>query len=1705
MSFQLKLEGNISVEDTTHGNVVGVAIQDQMVNVDAVRYFLLQEHDSQTVSTVTPYTKGHGYVNIQLPTYIKNIHETHIGGLIEWDTEYSVYMMAIDAYKNPSKLVFGGRGRRIQASPPDVTNRRFVLDPIHGINIQATITRTNLLPYSFHVLNFKTEQTHHNLHNIITNIGNLECSFSDNKSMEFDSSNISNISNTFFDDGTYTSILDLTSYNHVYINVISEHEMSYVFHHKISPIREPRTDLILSDVDLLINDDDFIQLQLSIPNTIDVAFRYFATVFDFDVNDPRIDRTMIHSSTKKNAITDDYFIYEYFDDDFVVKRKTVNLNHLFVFVQLLDVRTGQSSQIYKHNINLISHAPSIQVVHHSKSYHSGVNVISNLTVSNFLPFTYNVVLFTEAMTTPDILSFFNSNAYNKHLTINDENMRIESNLFETFTGEGLKTTPYIDETQTHYLYIMCKSYHTDCNIVEVVLPNLSAPLSLTPVACHMKHNNVDDVLVSIQFDVHGANLMTSVFVSNVEYDTSNIQTVFDSTDIPKLSANLEVSPQLYIDSYVFNSTSYPRDLHDSVYHLYVHTTNTESGQRSTIDHFPMDVALSVPLIKSVVFEKSFISGILSNVTFYDLVPSNAPIAYDVIAGSSAISNPDILFVNTPKVTSSNIAVNFYTTDVYDSIHLLHNTYVDETITHHMYIHVKRANDSCVFEYMIPPSSNIIEGTLPIVTSVSNITTSTIHLDFDDSPNTLYKTVLTNESVSVTHSNIIHKLFELPFIERQHTSFDKYYNHINDTLPIDRSVHDDTYFAYSMSLNTVNGQTSNVIHQEIDVSNSLPDVSNLTIVKSYPNGVYLTGNVSTVNEIPYIVNYELKTEENYQFVYSNVEYTGDQYINMHVPLYLDVTKTHVFHVFIANELRRSLQEKISVNVSEQRTDMNVTQLNVKHIYERSIECEFEIANINHVYYRVLTTITDVDVTTPLELVSFVPATGDPLTISEVFADGVFVDRSPSDANYFVHVQTKDQTTGQISDPQTFQLDVTTRPPTVANVDYTKSYEDGIHLTANIEPTNTALNYEVYHDVFTTRQTTNDVITYLLTKTPFESNIPHTLESNINSVDYVNEYENHYGYILVHSYHETPQLIETVIPNVTTKRTDMNITQLHVKHIYESSIECEFEISNITHVYYRFLSTTTDVDVTTQMELVSFVPVTDDPLTISKVFTEGSFVDRSPSDTHYFVHVQTKDQTTGQISDLKTFQLDVTTQPPSVTNVAYTKSYEDGIHLTANIEPTNTALNYEVYHDVFTTRQTTDDVITHLRTKTPFESNVAYTLESNVNSVNYVNEVETHYGYILLKGYHDESLLIETVIPHAVVKRTDLNIANVSVYHIQKEVVYCDTLFYEYQNISNIEFQFVVMTFDRPVSEIEDVLNEQPFRVFTKRFEITKVMNATLTAQLDRQESDRLYFMYMRLRDAKTGQFSDVRKYTLNVELPAIELRNIEYIRGNEYVLLSANVASPLSNLEYEYHMFVSNVDENEHTLMTMDSTLFVPSVSDHIQSNINTVFENNELYYGYIIVQNTHGAITTHKSKLYSHGSGRSSLTLRELKTVDVSTSGVFIHFDANEPDVQHSTLTTAQYYDPYNEELITLLKAQAFVDGFESNITAYVDTMEALEDTIPLEAYQLLYTYVLGRKSNTYSDVYVISYTVPFNTQTTFYLRDDFAPPVVQRFSIQLK
>jgi hypothetical protein len=79
----------------------------------------------------------------------------------------------------------------------------------------------------------------------------------------------------------------------------------------------------------------------------------------------------------------------------------------------------------------------------------------------------------------------------------------------------------------------------------------------------------------------------------------------------------------------------------------------------------------------------------------------------------------------------------------------------------------------------------------------------------------------------------------------------------------------------------------------------------------------------------------------------------------------------------------------------------------------------------------------------------------------------------------------------------------------------------------------------------------------------------------------------------------------------------------------------------------------------MELDEYKPLSVKKLTITKILNESTFEDRVATDTIYYVNIQTKDNTTGQIGDLRTFEIDVSTVTPSISNIEYTKSYEDGI--------------------------------------------------------------------------------------------------------------------------------------------------------------------------------------------------------------------------------------------------------------------------------------------------------------------------------------------------------------------------------------------------------------------------------------------------------------
>jgi hypothetical protein len=166
-----------------------------------------------------------------------------------------------------------------------------------------------------------------------------------------------------------------------------------------------------------------------------------------------------------------------------------------------------------------------------------------------------------------------------------------------------------------------------------------------------------------------------------------------------------------------------------------------------------------------------------------------------------------------------------------------------------------------------------------------------------------------------------------------------------------------------------------------------------------------------------------------------------------------------------------------------------------------------------------------------------------------------------------------------------------------------------------------------------------------------------------------------------------------------------------------------------------------------------------------------------------------------------------------------------------------------------------------------------------------------------------------------------------------------------------------------------------------------------------------------------------------------------------------------------------------------------------------------MYYGYIITKSYHGHINTYRTKIYSGGLGlleRSSLILSELQTTHLSQTNVEINFKSSEPLIKHTTLTTQTYYDVFDGILISTMKSLSYIDGTQSNINTYVQTINDLNVNINLETEKIYYTYVMGKLNDVYSDVYVISYLVPVNVVTTYFLRKDYEPPKINDINVTM-
>ena len=1147
---QLDIGGNVG------GTIESIAIEDTGVNLDSLFQMLFSESTNNVYSERTIYT-GPGTVNFTLTKYIKNVHRTDVHDVLLWDTEYSIYALAVDTNQIPSELIFLGRGSKQSLQPPLVTAPVFDKgysnsDKSGYIRLQTSLIKTNDLPYVFAFVVFASIQTDSDIYNFFENANestNGMVFIRGNKNLDVDRT-----VNEIYDDD-YEILMDTTLEHYGYLYVQSDHRSNYTMY--VLPAKtNPRNDIQVTQINVLILDYVFIKVEMIIENPARIFVEYITSEVLLTI--PEALAQIEQNGNRTNPVLESFLISSILQSDGTYLQRIASTSQYFVYVRSVDVTTGQRTLTSQFILNTTSGLPTLSRSQIGPMSHAdGISVNIGLNATDALNFTFNLVVFNSKQTSESIVMFFQDQSYNDNYISTYTDHDFIASILTCFNTD-LNEVGYIDTTTDHYVYVYVKNYHNDDHVYEFEVTRLSEPEDLDEHSVNVVMLEKDTISLRENNFVADTEIKYLVCISDISdgdveaFLSQNTNGVFSTSQV--LNENL---------------TFQNRSIHDVTYLVFTQKQNTLTGQKSMIKKTHINTDLPLPVFKEVSFYTNTNTGILFRGELHvDDIVYGVPYTMDVFSSETPLSNALDFFRERENIIQSNtINTNFEVvlfeplidydfTNQYTIYTYLKNE-LHEKVQLHYSPGVTPRTDMKVRNVII----KTISDTVTVTTTVEHYTNLELFCIVTD----FYTTIeaITPKLQTMPILNVILTANETDLEVSQ------YYNNITDTLPTARQIGDGTYHVYVQHKDVISGQLSTVGYKELIVNVSVPVLVTPLVNIVYGTGVRVQSSTLPSNELPYHLDFVIDEDEHADYTsFFDTNTTLNRLTNQVGPQPIDVTFTNVYnnsllsttyvqetinyylYAWLSNGVNHQIIKYIIPHQSVPRTNMEISGVEVKEKTSSSITVQLNSiygTNLEYVWYVSDTQSPDTPTTTTRTMSSTI-------LIEEYYdSEWILRTRNVDDTSYYLYVSTLDITTGQFTATREFVLDVRGDLPNVTILRYSKSYpEQQIEITTAIRVYDD-LPFTLTFEVFPTPQ---DVTSPTL----FDHGIElvssgtgqHTLTKE--SID-VDETQSHYGYLRCVTHHFSQSLTEIVIaPNLPMKREDLLIYDIGVTQISNETVTC-----------------------------------------------------------------------------------------------------------------------------------------------------------------------------------------------------------------------------------------------------------------------------------------------------------------------------------------------------------------------------------------------------------------------------------------------------------------------------------------------------------------------------------------------------------------------
>ena len=588
----------VTISGGVSGFICGIMIKDIDINPDAVFNFLLGEHNAQKYSTKVAFASTDSRATLQFTEYVDNVHTaTTTVDNLAWNESYSIYALAVNEYNGPGELIFVGRGKRVPLAPPTIQDAQFS-KTIEGVGMVVTLINTNDSDYEFMFAVFSYPLSPSEIDEFFSHANVFGTLYVKNRIQQ----NITFTTTTVYHTLSEHHVLNDTTVDHYgYLFARSADNQTRVIEQDLNRIREPRTDLIVRSVDVVTMNDLSFTLNIQTDDFRNVEAHCFATTIEMSedatlsfINDPNV--------VIVKRLADETIEVHTVIDDTGARLRTGSDESYHVYIKLKDFSTGQVSNIVRFELTDLTLLPVFQDIN-IESNHDGFRIIAQLTRSHTI-ITPNVFDFTAIVTLDetDVSSYLSTAEF-----LDQNNLTIDV--------ENLPNHIHIDLTVPHYVHVLLRNIHSE-NYLTITVPPLIKRIDLVVESVELVQINQQNVMINVTTQSF-LDVTIYVYVTALYYDLStfDIQSKLLNQSVIQylpLQKSTEITVDAYYETFDATTTT-PRSIADTIYHVYVLVHDDLTGQLSSVEYVPISANSSLPSPYNFHFDVSYENGMQVNV------------------------------------------------------------------------------------------------------------------------------------------------------------------------------------------------------------------------------------------------------------------------------------------------------------------------------------------------------------------------------------------------------------------------------------------------------------------------------------------------------------------------------------------------------------------------------------------------------------------------------------------------------------------------------------------------------------------------------------------------------------------------------------------------------------------------------------------------------------------------------------------------------------------------------------------------------------------------------------------------------------------------------------------------------------------------------------------------------------------------------------